>query len=127
MAQGQDLDVGYLASLSPDAVPALVSLYQSPALDASIRDRIGAALACIQAYANPGALADGSWQSFHLSNYWADAALASMRLDLKAYTLDDSGWPRKVKTPQGKEYECTSYAGDYSKRSGWIQPDLRYY
>ncbi len=111
-AQGRDLDVGYLASLSPDAVPMLVSLYQSPALDAPIHERLGAVLACMQAESTPAAPQDNSWQSFHLSNYWAESSLASIRLDLKAYTPDDSVWPHKVKTPLGKEYECTSYADD---------------
>ena len=41
-AGGSALDVPYLASLSSDAVPALVSAYQDPALQAAAREAAGA-------------------------------------------------------------------------------------
>jgi hypothetical protein len=111
-AQGQDLDVGYLASLSSDGVPALVDLYQAPALTPSTRDGIGAVLACFQAGNGDKTRQDISWQSFHLSKYWADTALESMKNDLKNYPVNTSTWLYKVKTPLGKEYKCYSFAED---------------
>lgn len=109
--QGRDLDVGYLASLSPDAVPVVVSLYQAPGQDPATRDRLGAVLACMRA-GNPSPSGQIPWQSFHLAKSWAEIGLASVQSDLKAYTVDESNWPPKVKTPLGKEYECYSYSGD---------------
>ncbi len=111
-AQGEDLDVGYLASLTTDSVPALVDLYHSQALDATTRDRVGAALACIQFQAESGARRDTAWQSFHLSDFWAGNAIRTTFGDLKNYAIDDSNWPRKVVTPRNAEYECYSYTSD---------------
>ncbi|MCX6066723.1 MAG: DUF4173 domain-containing protein [Chloroflexi bacterium] len=105
--QGQDLDVGYLASLSSDAVPAMVTLYQSSAADKPTRDRVGAALACFydQAEANQP---DASWQAFHLSTYRANTALSLVADSLKAYQFDRDSYPIKVKTPLGKTFDCFS-------------------
>jgi hypothetical protein len=44
---GHDLDVGYLASLSTDAVPVMTEYYQDPAVDRITRESVGAALAYI--------------------------------------------------------------------------------
>ncbi len=44
--QGQPLDVAYLASLSSDAVPALVTTLQDATLPLKTREAAGAALAC---------------------------------------------------------------------------------
>jgi hypothetical protein len=111
--QGQVLDVGYLASLSPDAVPALVDFYHSQTLDTTTRDRLGAVLACIQ-FQNDSAQGqkDTSWQAFHFSDLWAGQAIKTTFSDLKNYRIDESNWPRKVKTPLGGEYECYSYVSD---------------
>jgi hypothetical protein len=111
--QGQDLDVGYLASLSSDAVPVLVDLYHSPAPDQTTHDRLGAALACIQFQADATkGQKDTSWQAFHLSKLWADQAIRTTFDDLKNYRIDTSAWPRKVKTPLGGQYDCNSYVYD---------------
>jgi hypothetical protein len=107
--KGFSLDVGYLASLSPDAVPALTNLYQSQALDQSTRDEVGAALACIQADKNSST--DPDWRAFNLAQWRADQALQGIEAQLNKYAVDKSNWPTRV-TYQKKEYECWSYVGD---------------
>lgn len=115
VAQGKELDTSYLASLSSDAVPTLVSFYQSPVPDAATHDKLGAALACFKAAEAATVQNQGqpSWQSFHLSNFWEQAGLAVVQDDLKAYTISssDSGW-RSAKTPLGKSYDCYGYFSD---------------
>jgi hypothetical protein len=109
---GQDLDVGYLASLSSDAIPAMVDLYQSPAAAATTRDRIGAALACIQSQADSRQRGDTAWQSFHFSTYRADASLRLVADKLKTYTIKNDAWPSTVKTPLGEKFDCYSSVMD---------------
>jgi hypothetical protein len=108
---GEALDVGYLAELSADAVPAMVNLYQSPAADKTTRDRVGAALACFQAQAG-SRYADRSWQAFHLSDYRAGLFMESVSATLKDYAVDNSNWPMKVTTPLGVEIECYTATAD---------------
>jgi hypothetical protein len=43
-----NLDTQYFLDLSDDAVPTLVSAYQTPSLPDSVREKIGASLACIR-------------------------------------------------------------------------------
>jgi hypothetical protein len=100
---GQNLDVGYLASLSPDAVPSLVELYQAPTLEQSTRDRVGAALACIQQQEkSKDPLSD--WQSFHLSRF--QAAQSMKLISLVGYKFDPTSANNEVSTPQGQTYSC---------------------
>jgi hypothetical protein len=106
--QGLDLDIGYLASLSSDAVPAMVSAYQTPGLSSAAHDRLGALLACIQSQ-NEAIDSNEYWQSFHLSNYWAGNALRSVAADLKDYHVDQSASPATVTTPLKAQYDCSSY------------------
>ena len=98
---GEDLDVSYLASLSPDAVPALVNWYNDPNLDPQIQDGVGAALACIK---NDSPQRDTNWQSFNLSVWRADNALAGV--DLSGYTISKDEWPMKVTSPLNLEFDC---------------------
>lgn len=111
VAQGKDLDVGYLASLSTDAVPALVGLYQSPAVDDATRIRLGAALACKTHF---GSLSrtDPGWRAFSLSRYLADRALASLQARLQSdYTLGGE-YDTQISAPDGALYDCYSYTYD---------------
>lgn len=102
-----DLDVGYLASLSTDAIPTLVSYYQDPKLDRRARERVGAALACHQ-FDQKDAGKTASWQSFHWSVY--QAGLLN-DLDLDGYEVDDER-DVTVETPSGQDYPCYSYIMD---------------
>jgi hypothetical protein len=97
---GSELDGDYLAGLSDDAVPALVSAF-SGASEGTLRDNLGKVLACrmqLQEMNRP----DPSWQSFNLSTYWAAAALESVRNEL------------------GDEAPSTGGNGDTASRSGVI-------
>jgi len=49
-AQGGNLHVVYLASLSSDIVPVLMKLDQSPALTSRLPEVVGAALVCVQKF-----------------------------------------------------------------------------
>lgn len=104
---GQDLDAGYLASLSPDAVPVIATLYQSSGLEQPVREKLGAALACHKAWHSSF---DESWQSFHLSRYWAMQTLGQVNLD--GYVPDEDDYSLMVKTPSGQEISCYSATFD---------------
>ncbi|MBN2388340.1 MAG: DUF4173 domain-containing protein [Anaerolineales bacterium] len=99
---GVALDVAYLASLSPDAIPDLVAAYRDPDLPVETRDAVGAALICMPF--DDSRRAAAGWQSFHLSAWRAGQALESV--DLSAYELVDRDWPIRVITPGGEEYDC---------------------
>ncbi len=108
--QGHELDVSYLATLSSDAVPALVDFYNTPSLDQPTRERIGAVLACLQSGSlSPDQRSDTSWQAFHLSDYQARNALRSLNAALSPYKTNNQNWPPSVTTPSGKNFECYSY------------------
>jgi hypothetical protein len=107
-AAGQDLDVGYLASLSVDSVPALVVAYQDDSLPASLRDGVGAALAC-RIYDPYAGEADTNWRAFTLARLWADRALAQVRDRMGGYHLLSDSYPVQVESPQGEVYECWGY------------------
>jgi len=102
--EGNELDVSYLASLSPDAVPALVDWYNNPGLSPDLQDEVGASLACINADPTQR---DTDWRAFNYSIWKADQALAT--IDLSDYKIDDDEWPTKVVTPMNKEHECYTY------------------
>lgn len=101
--QGHNLDVGYLASLSPDAVPTLAELYRSSTLEQSTRDRVGAALACIQKQGE-SRTPDTSWQAFHLSRLQSTQAMET--LNLGNYQFDEDTYNNEVTTPLGQTYSC---------------------
>jgi len=108
--QGQDLDIGYLASLSSDAIPAMISLYEQPGTPSALRDRLGAAMACIQD--GDSHRTEQSWQSFHLSSYRASLSMNRMGPALAPYHIDHSAYPITVLTPLNDTYDCYSSSGD---------------
>jgi hypothetical protein len=101
--EGHELDVAYLASLSPDAVPTLAGWYNDPALVPALEDAVGASLACLKAQPTRR---DTDWRSFNFSVSRADQVMAS--LDLSGYKIIEDQYPLKIVTPQGLEYECTA-------------------
>jgi len=109
-AQGQELDVSYLASLSDDAIPALAGAYQNASLADKVHEELGATLACMDF--NRMDLRPRPWQSFHYSNWKADQSLQALRSDLKSYQLKDGDWPVLVIGPSGVEYQCWNYGTD---------------
>ncbi len=109
--KGEGLDVGYLASLSSDAVPVIARLYNAPASDQPTRERLAAALACYQQL-NPVDGRDTSWQAFHLGQYLADQSLRSMQAVFKDYPIVQSDRDLTVETPSGETFDCYSYVYD---------------
>jgi hypothetical protein len=105
--QGEKFDASYLADLSTDAVPALADAYQAQPLPASVKEGVGAALACY-VFKQDRAGDPLPWQSFHLSRVRATRVLASLETDLGPYQMDDESY-RVVITPSGEEYPCYSF------------------
>jgi hypothetical protein len=106
-----NLDAEYFLDLSDDAVPPLVAAYQTPTLPDSVRERVGASLACIR-YQRGLDDRKTQWQSFHFATLTADKALASVKSDLKGYKIRATNYPVTVLTPSGQEFNCTTYYFD---------------
>jgi hypothetical protein len=106
-----DLDTEYFLDLSDDAVPALVSAYQSPNLPEPVRERIGVSLACIH-YNRGLDTSELQWQSFHFATLNADKTLASIKSDLKEFKINATDYPIMVTTPAGEEFSCSTYYYD---------------
>lgn len=104
--QGEEFDASYLGDLSNDAVPPLADAYLTGSLPASVKEEVGASLACYlirQERDNP------HWQSFHLSRWKAGQILDSLRSDLEIYEPDDETRSYMVVTPSGEEIYCSQY------------------
>lgn len=110
--QGKNLNVAHLASLSPDAVPALADAFYSSAYSQDVHEGIGAALTC---YLNDDSDYEESlsdWRSFNLSRWQAHNTLQKVEKYLQDYSVnDDRSWDVKVRTPGGVWYECDYYGG----------------
>ncbi len=108
-AAGADLDVAYLASLSPDSVPALVNALQDGSLTPGTRDAVGAALAC-RVYYDGRQNLDTNWRSFTLSRWQADQSMGQAQVQeiLNNYGVLDANYPTQVQTPLGKTYDCVN-------------------
>ena len=98
------LDSQYFLALSDDAVPAMVAAYQVPSLPAALKEKIGAALACVR-YARSRGDQKLPWQSFHLSRYYADRALAEVDQALSEYKIETDRGPVVIGV-QGGQYPC---------------------
>ena len=103
-AAGSELDVAYLASLSPDSVPALVAAYQDQTLPGNTRDAVGAALVCHEQVSSGSQ--DKNWRSFTLSGWQADQALRLVQSSLDAYQVQRDDWEVKVLTPGSNSFDC---------------------
>ena len=106
-----DLDAQYFIDLSDDAVPTLVNTFQAPSTPDSVREKVGAALACIR-YERGLTESDISWQAFHLSRFNADKALASIKRELAGFGVDATEYPTQVVTPSGGKFPCSEYYYD---------------
>jgi Domain of unknown function (DUF4173) len=106
-----DLDAQYFLDLSDDAVPPLVSAFRSKSLAESVREKVGAALACIR-YTRDLDERDLPWQSFHFSRFSADRGLAGVKTELDSYKITDTDLPVMVETPAGEEFSCYQYYYD---------------
>jgi len=107
LTQGRvDLDAQYFLDLSDDAVPALTSAFQNKSLPVSVREKVGAALFCKRHDRDQGKI---PWQSFHFSRFTADQKFTEIKNALDAYTVTDTQWPLKIKTPSGTKFLCYYY------------------
>ncbi|MFZ6028449.1 MAG: DUF4153 domain-containing protein [Chloroflexota bacterium] len=107
MAAG--FDAVYLATLSDDAIPALLAAFHRPDLDPALHDELGAILACKAAV-----LADRPqrpWQSFHWSSFAAESLLRAEADALKAYPVLRE-WNYQVEV-NGKQRPCFEYGRDF--------------
>lgn len=103
----QELDVQYLASLSTDAVPDLVSAFQDPALAVDRHEAIGAVLACRLKLPVGGG--PGDWRSFTVTRWRADTALASIRSELQSYKLVQQDGQSSIVTPGAVSHDCRMF------------------
>jgi hypothetical protein len=103
-----ELDVNYFLELSDDAVPVLVEAYQSPYLNAAVKEQLGASLACMRNSREQDlrGRAGYPWQSFHAARRLADMAMLRVKRDLDRYAVNDDAWPATVMTPAGEEFPC---------------------
>jgi hypothetical protein len=105
-AQGRaDLDAQYFLDLSEDSVPPLVSAFHSTSMPVSVKEKIGAALAC-KRYEQTQAARTYPWQSFHFSRWTSDVGFREVKKELDTYKIIDKDWPFQVKTPSGQEFPC---------------------
>lgn len=100
------LDINYFTELSPDALPALVASFRADSTPPSVRDALGAALACIRHRSDLHP--DDDWRSWHLSRVNEIKLLEEIRLELKGYFIqkNEDNWQTIIITPLKKEYNC---------------------
>jgi uncharacterized protein DUF4153 len=111
-AQGRaDLDAQYFLDLSEDAIPPLVNAFHSKSMPASVKEKVGAALAC-KRYERNQDTRTYPWQSFHFSRLNADIGFKEVKKELDAYKIIDKDWPFQVETPGGEEFPCYQYYYD---------------
>jgi hypothetical protein len=99
------LDIRYFMQLSSDALPALIASFRADDTPASVKDALGASLACIRQSRADGH-ADTDWRSFHLSRWNEDNLLSALKTELKGYKVNNQDWPHMVTSPLGEQYNC---------------------
>ncbi|HJS17543.1 MAG TPA: DUF4173 domain-containing protein [Anaerolineales bacterium] len=108
---GIALDAQYFLGLSGDAVPSLVNAYQDTSLPDTVREEVGASLACIH-YTRNQEEGELPWQSFHFSRYFADLAFEEVSDDLDTYKINAEDSTVSVESPGGEEFSCSQYYYD---------------
>jgi hypothetical protein len=111
VAQGKNLNVPHLASLSADAVPALVREFMDPTLPVGEREGIGAILVCYAQSRDLQAEEETDWRSFNLSRWQAMRALEQVQPMLSDYRYNKPRYPPRVRTPGQSTYFCLDTAG----------------
>lgn len=89
-SQGQELDGSYLSSLSSDVTPVLVQSFADPRLPASVKDQLGAALACRAYFGRDRNPAELPWMAFHYASYQATTNMQAIQPMLEPYKIDDT-------------------------------------
>lgn len=111
---GKNLNVAHMASLSTDAVPALVEEFYSDSYLPATHEGIGAALTCyLQRDNSENAVTFTDWRSFNLSRWQAHLALQRVEKDLQVYSINVKhstlDWNWRVHTPGNVIYPCRYY------------------
>ncbi len=83
---GQTLDTIYLVTLTDDAVPPIAQSFSSPTTPKTVKDQLGAVLACRKAV-NELHPARQTWQSFTISGANARSLISLHQTELSAYPL----------------------------------------
>jgi hypothetical protein len=105
-AQGKHFNPSYLATLSTDAVPALVDEFSDLSLSTVVHEGIGAALIC-QRYSDAVTGASSNdWRTFNLSLWRAKKALGQVQDQLEGYRVKKNRIPVRVQTPGNVLYQC---------------------
>jgi hypothetical protein len=93
--QGLELDTAYLSGLGDDGVPALVAEYRRSDQPQTVRDALGAELACrsFRLAAEQANQPAPRWPSFNFSTHTAEALLAQAQPEWSFYKvqINDSG------------------------------------
>ena len=105
-AEGEVLDISYLAGLSADGVPALVKAHASNEISPALKDEVGAALVCYSSLNEDDISQKKAWQSFHLSDWCAERALRSMQEELNSYTILENKGIMTITSPSGIDFIC---------------------
>jgi hypothetical protein len=106
--QGQELDAAYLASLTSDAIPALVGEFNNESLSIEIHEKIGASLVCMSAM--NVARTDSDWQAFNYSLFIGQKMQSELETKLSGYkTNEKMDYQKYVTTPSGKMIDCWDY------------------
>jgi len=104
-----DLDSQYFIQLSDDAIFPLVNALNSSDLPDLVHEKVASSLVCIR-YKREQVTSEYEWQSFRLTRYLADNALASVKSELDTYPIDKiDSWNPTVTTPSGIKYNCYVY------------------
>lgn len=110
---GKNLNVAHMASLSTDAVPALVQEFRSKKYSQADHEGIGAALVCyLQRDTSEDESVFTDWRSFNLSRWQAHLALQKVEKDLQDYGIQADSrndWNWRVRTPGNDWYHCRYY------------------
>jgi hypothetical protein len=107
--RGSDLDVDYLSTLSTDAVPGMVKTYLDVQQPASLREALGAELACRSYTLNQET--PKAWQDFRFGENLADSLLRQNEASWSQYVpvSDTTGGFEVV--VGSKTYSCNYYPG----------------
>jgi hypothetical protein len=105
---GYELDWQYLATLSSDAVPVMISEFNSAKLTQDIKDILGSDLACRVSLAQDSKHLP--WQSFHFGNARSQELLSTLDNELAKYSVTQTNGYSTVHVGS-LEYPCNFING----------------
>lgn len=100
------LNYSHLATLSTDAVPALVDGYLDSATSAETKEALGATLLCYLRSDQMDRELTEDWQSFNLSRWNAHLAFDAVEVELDEYLVTDKGGKVAVRSPSNELFKC---------------------